>query len=158
MLPRLLLPLLVLGLALACGSTPPPGDTSDLPGRPALPDDPATRPYLLERVDQAAIAQLYADGFVTLTLPQKVLAYHLYRAALAGRDIYYDQRHRWALEMREIVEHILHRPGDADAATLREITRYAKLFWLNSGPYENLSSRKFVLKTTPAAPPGAGGV
>ncbi len=150
-LPRLLFPLRARGLARAGGAPPPPGHTAPLPGRPARPDDPATRPYLLERVDQAAIAQLYADGFVTLTLPQKVLAYHLYRAALAGRDIYYDQRHRWALEMREIVEHILHRPGDADAATLREITRYAKLFWLNSGPYENLSSRKFVLKTTPAA-------
>ncbi|HWP99895.1 MAG TPA: hypothetical protein VNK92_05455, partial [Vicinamibacterales bacterium] len=32
-----------------------------------------------------------------------------------------------------------------------EIRRYTKLFWLNSGPYNNLTARKFVLKCTPEA-------
>ena len=31
------------------------------------------------------------------------------------------------------------------AATLREIERYTKLFWINTGPYNNLTARKFVL-------------
>ena len=35
--------------------------------------------------------------------------------------------------------------------TLSEIQRYTKLFWINNGPYNNLTSRKFVLKTTPQA-------
>ena len=138
-------------LLTGCGGGPAPTDVSQLPGAPAAADDPATRPYLLERVDQAAIAQVYADGFSTLTLPQKVLSYHLYRAALAGRDIYYDQRHRSALEMRQVLEQILTHPAKVDAATLAELRRYTKLFWLNSGPYENLTAQKFVLKTTPAA-------
>ena len=30
-------------------------------------------------------------------------------------------------------------------ATLAEIQRYTKLFWLNTGPYNNLTARKFVL-------------
>ena len=51
-----------------------------------------TRPYLLERVDEAAVVQLYADGFAALDLREKILIYHLYQAAVAGRDIYYDQR------------------------------------------------------------------
>jgi dipeptidyl-peptidase-3 len=51
------------------------------------------RKYLLERVGEAAVAQLYADGFEGLPLDQKILIWHLYRAALAGRDIYYDQRY-----------------------------------------------------------------
>ena len=46
------------------------------------------RKYLLERVGEAAVAQLYADGFEGLPLGQKILIWHLYRAALAGRDIY----------------------------------------------------------------------
>ena len=46
-----------------------------------------TRPYLLERVDEAAVVQLYADGFADLPLDEKILIYHLYEAALAGRDI-----------------------------------------------------------------------
>ena len=32
-----------------------------------------TRPYLLERVDDAAVVQLYADGFAALPLEQKIL-------------------------------------------------------------------------------------
>lgn len=153
MLSRLIaLPLVVAAALLSgCGGSSAPTDVSRLPGVPPPADDPATRPYLLERVDHAAIAQVYADGFAGLTLPQKVLAFHLYRAALAGRDIYYDQRHRYALEMRQVLEQILNRPANVDAATLAEITRYTKLFWLNSGPYDNLTAQKFVLKTTPAA-------
>ncbi len=49
---------------------------------------PADRKYLLERVDDAAVVQIYADGFERLPLDQKMLIWHLYQAALAGRDIY----------------------------------------------------------------------
>lgn len=148
---RTLLPGVALAALLAACSPAPPTDPAALPGTPPPPDDPATRPYLLERVDEAAIAQIYADGFSALTLPQKVLAYHLYRAAIAGRDIYYDQKYRHSLEMREILEQILTHAGHVDAATLAELTRYTKLFWLNSGPHTSLTAQKFVLKTTPAA-------
>jgi hypothetical protein len=67
----------------------------------------------------AAVAQLYADGFAALPLDQKLLIWHLYGAALAGRDIYYDQRYTHNLEMRDVLEEIVHaprwrRPDDAD--------------------------------------------
>jgi hypothetical protein len=69
---------------------------------------------------------------------------------LAGRDIYYDQRYRHSLEMRAILEGILRavnqEPSAFDAATLAEIRRYTKLFWINTGPYNSLTARKFVLK------------
>ena len=72
-----------------------------------------TRRYLLERVDEAAVVQLYADGFAALPLREKILIYHLYQAALAGRDIYYDQRYAHNLEMRDVLEEILtHADGD----------------------------------------------
>ena len=45
------------------------------------------RPYLLERVGEAAVVQYYADGFEALPAATKILAWHLYEAALAGRDI-----------------------------------------------------------------------
>src|SRR5207302_1592688 len=35
--------------------------------------------------------------------------------------------------------------------TLSEIQRYTKLFWLNTGPYNNLTAQKFVLTCTPDA-------
>jgi dipeptidyl-peptidase-3 len=107
------------------------------------------RRYLLERVDDAAVVQVYADGFHELSLDQKILVWHLYCAALAGRDIYYDQRHARNLEMREILEEILTHADGIDPTVLAEIERYTKLFWINSGPYNNLTARKFVLKCTP---------
>lgn len=111
----------------------------------------AERKYLLERVDEAAVVQLYADGFSELPLAQKVLIWHLYRAALAGRDIYYDQRYAHNLTMRGIIETIVTHPDGVDPGTLAEIRRYTKLFWLNTGPYNHLTARKFVLKCSPAA-------
>ena len=31
---------------------------------------------------------------------------------------------------------------------LAEIRRYTKLFWINTGPYNNLTARKFILRLT----------
>jgi dipeptidyl-peptidase-3 len=107
------------------------------------------RKYLLERIDDAAVVQIYADGFESLPLREKTLIWHLYQAAIAGRDIFYDQRHRHALEMRRILEAVIRHPQGIDAATLDEIRRYTKLFWLNTGPYNNHTSRKFVLALPP---------
>ena len=107
------------------------------------------RKFLLEQVDDAAVVQYYADGFESLPLDQKTLIWHLYQAALAGRDIYYDQRYQHSLEMRELLEEILTHPEGVDLNVLAEIRRYTKLFWINSGPYNNLTARKFVLKCTP---------
>jgi dipeptidyl-peptidase-3 len=115
------------------------------------PVAPADRTYLLERVDDAAVVQLYADGFSALPLKEKTLIWHLYQAAIAGRDIFYDQKHASALEMRAVLEAIVSHPQGVDATTLAEIQRYTKLFWINNGPYNNLTARKFVLKCTPDA-------
>jgi len=109
------------------------------------------RRYLLEQIDDAAVVQLYADGFATLPLREKTLVWHLYQAAIAGRDIFYDQRYAHALAMRDVVEAILTHAGGVDAATRTAIEQYTKLFWINSGPHNNLTARKFVLACTPDA-------
>jgi dipeptidyl-peptidase-3 len=104
------------------------------------------RPYRLEQIDDAAVVQLYADGFADLELRDKILVWHLYQAAIAGRDIYYDQRYRYNLKMRDTLEEMLTHADGIDPGTLAELTRYTKLFWINSGPYNNLTARKFVLR------------
>ena len=133
----------------ACSSTP----DAPVPAAPAaaVPAAAVEHKYLLDRVDDAAIVQLYADGFSDLPLNEKRLVYHLTQAAIAGRDIYWDQRYAHGLEMRGVLEQILMHSAGIDAATLTEITRYAKLFFLNSGPFNNLTARKFVMAGTPAA-------
>ncbi len=83
-------------------------------------------PYLLERVDDAAVVQLYADGFNELPLKEKTLIWHLYQAAIAGRDIFYDQRYAHNLEMRDVLEAIVTHRGrrrSGDAAATSSATR-----------------------------------
>src|SRR3954462_1634829 len=112
---------------------------------------PADRAYLVERVGEAAGGQLYAEGFRHLPLREKTLIWHLGQAAIAGRDIYYDQRYAHNLVMRDVLEAIVTHASDVDPSMLDEITRYTKLFWINTGPYNNLTSRKFVLACAPSA-------
>ena len=133
-------------------NVPPASGTVPAPAAAAAqarPEPPADRKYLLEQVDDAAVVQLYADGFEQLPYEEKLLIWHLYQAALAGRDIFYDQRYAHNLEMRDLVEEVITHADGIAADTLAEILRYTKLFWLNTGPYNNLTARKFVLKCTP---------
>ena len=147
---RFLCVALVLAVAAACSRADEP--TAAAPATPAGTTAPAAeRKYLLERVDDAAVVQIYADQFAALPLKDKTLVYHLAQAAIAGRDIFYDQKHRNALEMRGVLEAILTHAKGIETQTLSEVERYTKLFWINTGPYNNLTSRKFVLKITPQA-------
>jgi dipeptidyl-peptidase-3 len=134
------------GVSGSGGNTVPAAKPVDNPAVTDGAQPEQSRKYLLERVDDAAVAQLYADGFNALPLEQKTLIWHLYQAALAGRDIYYDQRYAHGLVMRDVLEEILTHAEGIDPVTLAEIQRYTKLFWLNSGPYNNLTARKFVMK------------
>ena len=153
MLPRTPLRYLAL-VVLAVGCSNAPRQAASAPtattGTTAAAPAGSERRYLLERVDEAAVVQLYADGFASLPIREKTLIWHLYQAVLAGRDIYIDQKHRAALEMRGVVEQIVAHPQGVDRAALGEIQRYTKLFWINNGPYNNLTARKFVLKLAPA--------
>src|SRR5947209_6477954 len=133
----------------SCGGGSGSNATTPAPAAPAPPS--ADRTYLLERIDDAAVVQVYADGFRDLPLKEKTLVWHLYQAAIAGRDIFYDQKYAHNLEMRGVLEAIVSHPRGIDPTTLTEIQRYTKLFWINTGPHNNLTAQKFVLKCTPEA-------
>jgi dipeptidyl-peptidase-3 len=138
----------IVAVCVGCSSNPEQTRAEQSPSTPSTAQE---RRYLLERVDDAAVVQMYADGFAALPLREKTLIWHLYQAALAGRDIFFDQKHVHALAMRDVLEAIITHPLGIDDATLREVQRYTKLFWINNGPYNNLTARKFVLKCTPGA-------
>src|SRR5437667_6734336 len=53
--------------------------------------------------------------------------------------------------MRDVLEAIVSHANPIDRATLADVERYTKLFWLNTGPYNNLTAQKFVLRCTPEA-------
>ncbi len=101
------------------------------------------REYLLERAGQVAIVQLYADGFEELNLEEKIKAYYLCQAAVAGRDIAYDQNHRHGLAIRNLLEEIVTHPRGIADDILKKIVSYLKLFWVFNGNY-GTNNRKLV--------------
>lgn len=108
---------------------------------PAEPE----RKYLLERIDDVAVVQLYVDGFEQLALRDQILVFHLSQAAIAGRDIFIDQKYKHSLEIRDLIEEVVTHAEQIDPATLEKIQRYTKLFWINNGPHNAITSQKNVL-------------
>jgi len=120
--------------------------TLAFPARADAAERSEQRKYLLERVDDVAVVQLYVDGFERLPLREKTLVYHLSQAVIAGRDIFIDQKYAHSLAIRDLIEEILTHDDGIDPKTLAEVRRYAKLFWINNGPHNPLTSTKEVLK------------
>jgi len=103
------------------------------------------RDNVLERVDDVQVLQLFADGFEELDLKDKLLCYHLANAAIAGRDICFDQRYAHNLAIKDLLEELyLHRealPPELQA----EVARYTKAFWIHNGIHHNYSTEKMLL-------------
>src|SRR5690242_4686224 len=53
--------------------------------------------------------------------------------------------------MRDMLEAIITHAERIEPATRDAIVRYTKLFWMNSGPHNNLTARKFVPACSPEA-------
>jgi dipeptidyl-peptidase III len=70
-----LLALTLVVVMAACSRSSAPETDGEGTAAPAPSGD--TRKYLLDRVEDAAIVQLYADGFTSLPLREKTLIYHL---------------------------------------------------------------------------------
>ncbi len=102
------------------------------------------RKYKLELVGPAQVVQLYADGFDKLSPKERIFAYYLYQASIVARDIAIDQHHPAALEVRDLVEQMYIHRSAVKQDVADKIVAYVKLFWVNNGFYDNLTSKKFV--------------
>lgn len=107
------------------------------------------RVYELERIGNARTVQLYADGFDSLTGKEKIFAYYMAKAAIAGRPIAIDQTNEFAIGIINLCEDVLLRPKGVSPKTLKAVREYAKLFWINNGMYDYATARKFVPACTP---------
>ncbi|MEE4311041.1 MAG: hypothetical protein V2J62_04170 [candidate division KSB1 bacterium] len=104
---------------------------------------------MLETVGDSRARQLYIEGFETLSPRERILAYYLTQAGLAGRDIYYDQNHKHALEIRDLCEELLLHCKDIDPDIYNAIREYAHRVWINGSQYYHHSKSKFVPAFTP---------
>lgn len=65
--------------------------------------------YVVDRFADIEVLRYPVPDFDKLSLSQKMLVYHLTEAALAGRDILWDQNCRLNLELRDMLEKNIHR-------------------------------------------------
>ncbi len=110
----------------------------------AAPAAESDRPYLIEQAGTFSITQFYADGFDRLTPRERLLAYHLAEAGIAGDPIYYDQISPYGLALKQLLEGIWTHPTGIDPAALEKIRSYTKQIWIQHGNYNLDSSRKFL--------------
>lgn len=100
--------------------------------------------WKIDSFDDIKILRYRVDGFENLSLQQKKLVYYLSRAAVAGRDITYDQRCRVNLPLRRLLEHIyVNYEGDRQCSQFKDFECYLKKFWFANGIHHHYSNDKF---------------
>lgn len=105
--------------------------------------------YIVEDFADIRILRYRLENFEQLTLKQKTLAYYLAKAALAGRDITFDQFGKWNILIRKTLEAIyLHYEGDRNTDNFRQLETYLKRVWFSNGIYHHYGCEKFIPKFT----------
>ncbi len=156
---RVWLPLLTASAeAFACCSrgdaAPAPAATTDAsvprarsraptPGAPVA-DGRTASPYatVLGKVGDVTVASFPVRGFDRLTPTQRVLAYHLAAAAVAGDDLFTRQTSRFALPAQELVRSVLASVAPLEPSLRDELREYQQALFLHHGLHDKWRSRK----------------
>jgi dipeptidyl-peptidase-3 len=102
---------------------------------------------LILRQHELAIYQLTCPEFDALSRQDQLYAYHLSRAALAGRDLIYDQTAPRGLEIRSVLDRLT-KVESLSPDFKGKLLRYATKFWAYNGNYDAETSRKFIPEFT----------
>ena len=144
---RILILFLMLVLA-ACGKEQAPTEPDGQP-------DAAAEKSFEVSVDRFADIELLryeVPGFDELSLREKKLAFYLSQAALAGRDIIYDQNYEHNLRIRKLLAAIVGTySGDREAEDFKKLLEYAKRVWFAHGIHHHYSMDKMLPEFTPEA-------
>lgn len=123
----------------ACGDKPvtEPVETSN--------DKAPEFAYFAEQFYDLKVLRYQVPGFEELSLNEKKLLYFLSEAALAGRDIIYDQNYRHNLLVRKTLENILNTySGEKTGESWTQFKNYAKRVFFSNGIHHHYSTKKFV--------------
>lgn len=100
--------------------------------------------YVVDRFADIEVLRYKVPAFEDLSLRQKLLVYHLTEAALAGRDILWDQNGKENLALRDLIENIyLNYKGDKNDADYKAFEKYLKQIWFANGIHHHYSMDKF---------------
>jgi dipeptidyl-peptidase III len=99
--------------------------------------------YFVGQFDDMRVLRYKLPGFEELSLRQKTYLYYLSQAALAGRDILWDQNFRYNLRIRKTLEAIINSyKGDKESAEYKAFIVYAKRVFFANGIHHHYSSDK----------------
>jgi dipeptidyl-peptidase III len=105
---------------------------------------PGTKSSLVERIDRQGFIQVEAGSFNDLSSRQKALAYWLSQASIAIDPINYDQNSRFGIRQKHVLEQIVGHAAGGDAAAMKKIEDFTKLFWANRGNHQDNTAQKFL--------------
>ena len=101
--------------------------------------------YTNEQFADIQMLRYKVEGFEKLSLRQKTLIYHLSEAALAGRDILFDQNGRYNLRIRDLLETVYRDyKGDRKSKEIQGLKLYIKRVWFSAGIHHHYGNEKFV--------------
>ena len=101
--------------------------------------------YIVDRFADIEVLRYPVPGFEELSLNQKKLVYYLTEAALAGRDILWDQNNRYNLDLRKLLENIYSNyDGAKDNPDFKAFETYLKQVEFGNGVHHHYSMDKFV--------------
>lgn len=130
--------LLLSMIALCCVACGNNGDKKS--STPAIEDFT----YTVDKFADIEILRYRVPDFDSLTLQQKELVYYLTEAALAGRDILYDQNNKYNLAVRRTLESVYENyRGNRQSEDFANLTTYLKQVWMGNGIHHHYSTDKF---------------
>jgi dipeptidyl-peptidase III len=109
-----------------------------------LPAQTPSPSPLVDRVGARGFLQVQSPSYSKLPPRQKVVAYHLYQAAVQLDPIFYDQMSSYGLTAKRLLGAMVERPERLPEASRRAIVEYAKLFLGNHGNHNDATGEKFV--------------
>jgi len=100
--------------------------------------------YTADRFADLRVIRYQVPGFEELDAEKKELLYYLYEAALAGRDIMYDQNYRHNLQLRKVFEAVVKNEEQLKSEPdYPKFLEYVKRFWFANGIHHHYSNMKF---------------
>ena len=111
----------------------------------AMAKDNSDFNYVVDNFADIEVLRYKVPDFEKLTPRQKALVYYLTEAALAGRDILWDQNGRYNLPVRQLIENVYtNYSGNKESRQYKALEKYLKQIWFGNGIHHHYSMDKFV--------------
>jgi dipeptidyl-peptidase-3 len=98
-----------------------------------------------DRFADIRVLRYQVPGFEELPLATKELLFYLYKAALSGRDITWDQNYKFNLTIRQTLEAVIQDySGDRTTEEFKKFHEYTKRVWFSNGIHHHYMSGKIL--------------